>query len=267
MLNYPHINPNLLQIGSITIRWYALMYLLGLFVGIGLVYQNLTKKLGFNLDQIVSLATYLMLGIVLGGRLGYVLIYNFSYYSQNFWQIFAVWQGGMSFHGGAIGVVISIILFSIFYKKDILSMLDLTAFAVTPGLFFGRIGNFINGELYGRITDMPWGMIFPNAGYLARHPSQLYEAFFEGLVLFLVLGFFLKFCQLKKGQVFALFFVLYGFFRFVIEFFREPDSQIGLFFNLFSMGQIWCLVMIIIGIILFSFLFLKTSDPIKKLVT
>jgi phosphatidylglycerol:prolipoprotein diacylglycerol transferase len=197
-----------------------------------------------------------MIGIIIGGRLGYVIFYNPDYYLNNLLEIFKLWNGGMSFHGGFIGVVFAVIYSSKISKTAILILADLIAIVAPIGIFFGRLANFINGELYGRITNHSFGMIFPNAGNSPRHPSQLYEAFFEGFLLFIIMLLFIKFTNIlnKKGLITALFLSCYGSFRFMIEFFREPDANIGLLYFNFSMGQLLSLPMIIVGLYFIIFI-------------
>jgi phosphatidylglycerol:prolipoprotein diacylglycerol transferase len=197
-----------------------------------------------------------MIGIIIGGRLGYVIFYNPDYYLNNLLEIFKLWNGGMSFHGGFIGVVFAVIYSSRISKTAILILADLIAIVAPIGIFFGRLANFINGELYGRITNHSFGMIFPNAGNSPRHPSQLYEAFFEGFLLFIIMLLFIKFTNIlnKKGLITALFLSCYGSFRFMIEFFREPDANIGLLYFNFSMGQLLSLPMIIVGLYFIIFI-------------
>ena len=197
-----------------------------------------------------------MIGIIIGGRLGYVIFYNPDYYLNNLLEIFKLWNGGMSFHGGFIGVIFAVIYSSKISKTPILILADLIAIVAPIGIFFGRLANFINGELYGRITNHSFGMIFPNAGNSPRHPSQLYEAFFEGFLLFIIMLLFIKFTNIlnKKGLITALFLSCYGSFRFMIEFFREPDANIGLLYFNFSMGQLLSLPMIIVGLYFIIFI-------------
>ena len=197
-----------------------------------------------------------MIGIIIGGRLGYVIFYNPDYYLNNLLEIFKLWNGGMSFHGGFIGVVFAVIYSSKISKTPILILADLIAIVAPIGILFGRLANFINGELYGRITNHSFGMIFPNAGNSPRHPSQLYEAFFEGFLLFIIMLLFIKFTNIlnKKGLITALFLSCYGSFRFMIEFFREPDANIGLLYFNFSMGQLLSLPMIIVGLYFIIFI-------------
>jgi len=190
-------------------------------------------------------------GVIIGGRLGYVFLYNYSYYSEHFLEIFYIWKGGMSFHGGLLGVIIAQIITSKKFKVHFFIITDITSITVPFGFMLGRIANFINGELYGRVTDHPLGIIFPNGGSLPRHPSQLYEALFEGFILLLVLNilFYFSHLKLKPGIITGIFIFLYGFFRFLIEFAREPDPQIGLLIFNLTLGQFLCFLMIVIGIV------------------
>jgi len=255
MLEYPTINPVLLSLGPLQIRWYGLMYVIGFSAAYQLVVYQ-AKKFGWTrmLQQIDNLNLALIIGLILGGRLGYVFFYNPTYYFAHPLEIPATWSGGMSFHGGCLGALLAGFFFCRRNELNFWKAADLFAVTVPIGLFFGRLGNFINGELYGRITDVPWGMVFPDGGPLPRHPSQLYEAVFEGLVLFLLL-WTLKAKPWKQpssslwqhGTLLALFLVAYGFFRFLVEFVREPDPQIGFVFLRFSMGQLLCLLMIGVG--------------------
>jgi len=250
MLPYPNINPEIIKIGPLSIRWYGLMYLIG-FICSYLILKREIKRKGIRVEKdfLENLYFYLILGLLIGARLGYVIFYNLSYYIENPLHIFAIWQGGMSFHGGLIGVVISAWLFTRTKKFDFFTLTDMLVLTAPIGIGLGRIGNFINGELYGRVTDVPWAMIFPEGGPLPRHPSQLYEAVLEGVVIFAILWFFKdKFS--RSGILSSLFLVLYGIFRFFVEFFREPDPQIGYILGIFTMGQILCLIMIFSGTLL-----------------
>jgi phosphatidylglycerol---prolipoprotein diacylglyceryl transferase len=258
---FPDIDPVALQIGPVMIRWYSLAYIAGFFGGWGMAHALVRRsKLPLPTNkQIDDFLFWMILGVILGGRLGYVLFYNLSYYMDNPLHIIKTWEGGMSFHGGLLGVVIAVIWFSVKNKIPVLRLGDLAACGATVGLFFGRLANFINGELYGRVTTSPWGMVFPGGGELPRHASQLYEAATEGLLLFLILNglaFFKPSIQRKQGFLFGLFLMFYGSFRFMIEFAREPDVQIGLYFNLISQGQILCFPMILLGL----FFVLKAKD-------
>ena len=257
MLEFPNINPVAIDLGIIQIRWYAISYIAGILFSWSLI-LNIIKFKNLKIDNkvISELISNSMIGIIIGGRLGYVIFYNPDYYLNNLLEIFKLWNGGMSFHGGFIGVVIAVIYSSKISKTAILILADLIAIVAPIGIFFGRLANFINGELYGRITNHSFGMIFPNAGNSPRHPSQLYEAFFEGFLLFIIMLLFIKFTNIlnKKGLITALFLSCYGSFRFMIEFFREPDANIGLLYFNFSMGQLLSLPMIIVGLYFMIFI-------------
>ena len=250
-----NINPILVELGPIRVTWYGLMYVFGFFASYLLVrYQMKRKDFGVSKLEVENLYFYLILGLIIGGRLGYVLFYDIKMYLKDPLEIFAIWHGGMSFHGGLIGVLIVGILFSWKNKKSFLKIADLFIVTAPIGLGFGRIGNFINGELYGRVTQVPWAMIFPtDKDLLPRHPSQLYESALEGGVLFLIL-WFLKDKKLPTGGLLAIFLSLYGLFRFFVELFREPDPQLGFILGPFTMGQTLSSFMIIGGIILFLYL-------------
>lgn len=253
LFTHPGFNPIALQIGSFGIHWYGLMYLVGFFGGLWLG-QYQVKRLS-RIDPASpwqdrdpdDMLFYIALGVVLGGRLGYVLFYQPAYFLQHPLEIFALWQGGMSFHGGFIGVMVAMALFARRRKVVWLQLMDFVAPLVPIGLGAGRLGNFINGELWGRPTNSDWGMIFPQVDSLARHPSQLYEFALEGVLLFLILWCFAG----KKhpvGAVSALFLLGYGSFRFLVEFTREPDSFLGLLSLGLSMGQWLCVPMILAGL-------------------
>lgn len=250
---FPEIDPIAFQIGPIAIRWYSLAYIAGFFGGWGVAHM-LAKRSGITkptLDQIGDFLFWMVLGVILGGRIGYILFYNLDYFVNNPMHMLKTWEGGMSFHGGLLGVVVAVLAYAWKHKIPVLRLGDLAACGATVGLFFGRLANFINGELYGRVTDSKWGMVFPQGGPLPRHASQLYEAATEGLFLFLLLNglaWFRPQIQKYYGLLFGLFLTLYGIFRFIIEFAREPDAQIGLHLGLISQGQILCLPMIFIGI-------------------
>jgi len=247
-----HINPILIDLGPIRVSWYGLTYVLGFFVSYLLVRYQLKKKdFGVSKLDVENLFFYLILGLIIGARLGYVLFYDLKMYVTDPLEIFAVWHGGMSFHGGLIGVLLVGILFSWKNKKSFWKIADLFIVTAPIGLGLGRIGNFINGELYGRATQVPWAMIFQtDRHHLPRHPSQLYESALEGGVLFLIL-WFLKDRELPDGGLLAAFLSLYGLFRFFVECFREPDPQLGFILGPFTMGQILSSFMIVGGIVLF----------------
>ena len=246
-----NFDPVAFQILSFEIRWYSLAYILGIIIGWILCKKIFIKNLDIN-QKFDDYITYLIIGIVIGGRLGYVLFYNFNYYINNILDIFKIWQGGMSFHGGLLGIIVASILFAKKNNQDLFVYTDLVSLVAPIGIFFGRLANFINSELYGKVTEVPWAVTFVQVDNLSRHPSQLYEAIFEGIILFiLLLHFKSKNFLAKPGLISGLFLIFYSLFRFCIEFFRVPDEQIGyLIFNL-SMGQIISLVFIMIGTIVF----------------
>jgi phosphatidylglycerol:prolipoprotein diacylglycerol transferase len=250
-----NINPILVKLGPIQVSWYGLMYVFGFLASYLLVrYQMKRKDFGVSKLDVENLYFYLILGLVIGARLGYVLFYDLKMYLADPLEIFAIWHGGMSFHGGLIGVLLVGILFSWKNKKSFLKIADLFIVTAPIGLGLGRIGNFINGELYGRVTQVPWAMIFPtDKDLIPRHPSQLYESALEGGILFLIL-WFLKDKKLPTGGLLAVFLSLYGLFRFFVELFREPDPQLGFILGPFTMGQTLSAFMIIGGIILFLYL-------------
>lgn len=246
-MNLPAIDPVFLRIGPLQFRWYGLMYIIG-FVAAYFIIKSEAKKrnLPINAETVSDLVFTIALGIVLGGRLGYILFYNLSWYVAHPLKVFAVWEGGMSFHGGLLGALIAAIYTFKKYGLDFWQMSDIIAQTGPVGLGLGRIGNFINGELFGRTTDQPWGIVFPDGGPMPRHPSQLYEAFLEGLLLF---GLVRLMARLKApdGSVFWTFIGGYGLFRFMVEFFREPDQQIGFLWGTVTMGQMLSLPMFILG--------------------
>jgi phosphatidylglycerol:prolipoprotein diacylglycerol transferase len=252
-----NIDPILVELGPIRVGWYGLMYVFGFLFSYLLVrYQIKRKDFGISKIEVENLYFYLILGLIIGARLGYVLFYDLKFYLSHPFEAFAIWHGGMSFHGGLIGVLIVGIFFSWKNKKSFWKIADLVIVTAPIGLGLGRIGNFINGELFGRVTQVPWGMIFPKGGSLPRHPSQLYESALEGGVLFLIL-WFLKNKKLPTGGLFAIFLSLYGAFRFFVEFFREPDAHLGFILGPFTMGQILTAFMIVGGVILFLYLIIK----------
>tara|TARA_B100000787_G_C16128333_1_gene266108 strand:- start:218 stop:1000 length:783 start_codon:yes stop_codon:yes gene_type:complete len=246
-----NFDPVAFQILSLEIRWYSLAYIIGITLGWAYCKKNLIKD-----HQILSIfddfITYLVVGVILGGRLGYILFYNPRYYLENPAEILMVWNGGMSFHGGLIGVIVASQLFSKKNKVNQFIFLDLVALCAPIGIFFGRIANFINSELIGRTTDLPWSVQFILIDDVKRHPSQLYEAFFEGMILFFLLRYFFRKNYLQNpGKISALFLIFYSLFRFFLEFFRSPDPQIGyLIFNL-TLGQLISILFLMTGIFLF----------------
>ncbi|MBN2429460.1 MAG: prolipoprotein diacylglyceryl transferase [Deltaproteobacteria bacterium] len=259
-MSYPQIDPEIFSIGPLSVRWYGMMYLLAFVLGFGIVrYLGKLRHLAISKETVSDLFFYVMLGVILGGRLGYVLFYNFDFYLHHPLSIPAVWEGGMSFHGGLLGVIIASYLFC--RKKDLPVLLvgDILVAAASLGLGFGRLGNFINAELWGRTTDMPWGMVFPGAGPLPRHPSQLYEAVLEGAVLFSLL-MWMHHKKATYGIPFFSFFFFYGCFRFFVEFFREPDAQLGFLWSFVTMGQLLSVPMILFAIGGWLFVFKKRQN-------
>jgi len=259
-----NINPILIDLGPIRVSWYGLMYVFGFLFSYLLVRRQMRRKdFGISKSEVDDLYFYSILGLIAGARLGYVLFYNLKMYLENPLEIPAFWHGGMSFHGGLIGVLTAGIFFCWKNKKSFWKTADLIIVTIPIGLGLGRIGNFINGELYGRVTQVPWGMIFPQGGPLPRHPSQLYESALEGGVLFLVL-WFLKDKKLPAGGLLAIFLFFYGLFRFFVEFLREPDPQLGFILGPFTMGQILSAFMTVGGTVLF-FYFKKTRQALVSL--
>tara|TARA_E500000178_G_scaffold233742_1_gene230200 strand:+ start:2670 stop:3452 length:783 start_codon:yes stop_codon:yes gene_type:complete len=242
-----NFDPVAFSIFSLDFRWYSLAYIFGILAGWVMAKKFLlnTEELKVKFDDYIS---FLILGIILGGRLGYVIFYNFDYYSNNILEIFKIWQGGMSFHGGLLGVILASIWFAKRNNHNPYVYLDIVSSVAPIGIFFGRIANFINSELYGIETSLPWGVKFIKVDNLYRHPSQLYEAIFEGLFLFIILIYLRnKISRRIPGLISAMFLIIYSTFRFVIEFFRVPDEQLGyILFNL-SKGQILSLIFLVIG--------------------
>ena len=247
-MTYPHIDPVFLRLGPLEFRWYGLMYICGFLAAYFIIVAGAKRKgLPLVKDDIADLIFTVAVGVILGGRLGYILFYNLSFYLSHPAKLFAVWEGGMSFHGGLTGAIVAGLYFIRKHKLRFYPLAD-TAFLAGPvGLGLGRIGNFINGELYGRVTDVPWGIVFPGGGPLPRHPSQLYEAFLEGPVMFLILYTIWRKVP-RDGVVFWAFIALYGLFRFFVEFVREPDAQLGYLFGELSMGQLLSLPMFLLGL-------------------
>ena len=252
-----NFDPVLIDLGLFQIRWYSIAYILGIVIGWWYATKiiKLTTSNKYNFEQIKKshfndLIIYLVIGIILGGRLGYVFFYNLDYYLQNIFEIFKLWQGGMSFHGGLIGVIISIIFFSRKTKINFFKFADIISCVAPIGIFLGRIANFINGELYGKISTLPWSIVFPNGGDVARHPSQIYEAILEGIILFILIIYFALKKQLlfKAGYISGLFLVSYSILRIFSEIFREPDLHLGLFFNYFSLGTVLSIATLVAGL-------------------
>jgi phosphatidylglycerol---prolipoprotein diacylglyceryl transferase len=249
-MQFPNIDPIFLQIGPLAFRWYGLMYILG-FVSAYFIISAGAKRRNLPLtrDDVADLIFSVAMGIILGGRFGYVLFYNFSFYLEHPLKAIAIWEGGMSFHGGVSGAILAGWWYARKKKIHFFRMADIGFMAGPVGLFFGRIGNFINGELYGRTTTVSWGLVFPGGGPYPRHPSQLYEAFLEGPVLLLILWVTSR-KNRPDGVVFWTFIAGYGLFRSFVELFREPDAQIGLFLGSVSMGQLLSLPMFILGVMM-----------------
>jgi phosphatidylglycerol:prolipoprotein diacylglycerol transferase len=246
-MHFPQIDPVFLRIGPLQFRWYGLMYVLA-FVATYLILRSETrrKQLPLTTDDVADLVFFGAMGVVLGGRLGYILFYKLPFYLTHPLQIFAVWEGGMSFHGGFLGVILAFVIYARRKRIPFFTLIDMAALCAPVGLGLGRIGNFINGELYGRQTDVPWGMIFPGGGPLPRHPSQLYEAFLEGLLLFLIVRTVSRGSS-ATGVAGWTFVAGYGLFRFIVEFFRQPDDHLGFLVAFFSMGQLLSLPMFLLG--------------------
>ena len=254
-----NFDPVAVQIFSVEIRWYSLAYVIGILFG-WFLSKRIFIKDPLLKEKFDDYITYLIIGIIIGGRLGYVLLYNPNFYLNNLIDVFKIWQGGMSFHGGLVGVIATSVLFAKKNDQDSFIYLDVVSIVAPIGIFFGRISNFINSELYGIETNLPWAVKFIQVDNLYRHPSQLYEAIFEGLILFIVLIYFRKKGFMKiPGLISGLFLIFYSFFRFIIEFVRVPDEQLGyIFFNL-TMGQIVSFIFFLIG----SYLVI-TKHEIKK---
>ncbi len=244
-MEYPQIDPVAFSLGPVSVHWYGLTYLVGIGLAWWLARQR-AKRLGLTHEQIGDLVFYAALGVVLGGRLGYALFYHFDRVLADPLWLLRVWEGGMAFHGGFLGVVVALIVFARRHRLHWLELGDFVAPLTPIGLGLGRLGNFINGELWGRTTEVPWGMVFPGAGDMARHPSQLYQFALEGLLLFILLWIFSRQPR-PLGSVSGLFLLGYGSLRFLVEFTREPDAHLGLLTAGLSMGQLLSLPMILVG--------------------
>ncbi len=256
-----NLDPILLDFGLITIRWYSLAYIFGILIGwwYGRIIlqkksQNFEKNI--NLTVFDDLITFLIISIILGGRIGYVIFYNIDYYIQNPIDIVMIWKGGMSFHGAMLGIIIGTYFFSKKHNIKTFVFLDIIACVAPIGIFLGRIANFINGELVGKTTNVYWGVVFPKIDNLARHPSQLYQALLEGIALFLIMRLVLFKKSYKIGDCSTMFLIFYGIFRIFAEFFRQPDMQLGYIFSFISMGMILSIFMLVAGIIIY----LKKND-------
>jgi len=260
------LNPILINFGFFEIRWYSIAYIFGILIGWWLAKKIIFFKIEnkiiiFDLKRFDDLISYIIISIILGGRIGYVIFYNFSYYLNNPIDIFKIWEGGMSFHGALIGIIVGTYFFSKKIKINTYFFLDIIACVAPVGIFFGRIANFINGELYGKPGSFTWSVIFPKIDMIPRHPSQLYEAFLEGIILFSILITLIFKKNIKIGVCSGLFMILYGVFRILAEQFREPDKQIGYLFDLLSMGSILSLIMLLAG--LFILIKIKNNEIYK----
>lgn len=253
MLHFPALDPIALSLGPVKVHWYGLMYLAGFLAGWRLAVRDAESGVRTLLvkEQIGDFIFYMAMGVVIGGRIGYVLFYDFDRFTQNPLWLFQAWTGGMSFHGGFLGVMLGCAFFARKHQIEVTALFDYVAPYAAPGLGFGRLGNFIGQELWGRPTDLPWGMVFPKDPLqLARHPSQLYQFFLEGIVLFAILYWFTRTSR-PRWSVSGLFLLCYGIFRFSVEFVREPDVQIGYeWFGWMTRGQELCLPMIVGGLCL-----------------
>ena len=247
-----NFDPVAFQVFSIEIRWYSLSYIFGLIFG-WIYCQRFLIKDSSKSKLFENYITYLIIGLILGGRIGYVIFYNISYYLENPIEILMIWNGGMSFHGAVIGIIISSAIFCKKNKEDLFYFLDLVALSSPIGIFLGRISNFINSELYGRETNIAWSVKFLKVDNLNRHPSQLYEALFEGLLLFIILNFINSKNQNSSGFISSIFLIIYSIFRFFIEFTREPDAHLGLLYFNLSLGQLISIFTAILGLILYSY--------------
>ncbi len=262
---FPDIDPIAFEIGPLAVRWYALSYMAGILLGWW--YALKLARSGPEgsrptAPEIDDFITWMVLGVIAGGRLGYVLFYAPGVYLESPLEALMIWKGGMSFHGGMLGVLLAMVLYARKRQIPLLRLSDIVCAAVPIGLFFGRLANFVNAELYGKHTDVWWGVIFPDGSGFPRHPSQLYEAFLEGLVLFALLAVLIRIPSIRDraGTITGVFLMGYGLSRFMVEFVRVPDAQIGYIANLITMGQILCLPMIIIGVILIILSGRKISD-------
>ena len=251
-----NLNPIIFDFGILSLRWYSLAYILGIVFGWWygkkiIFFINNRNKKNYNLDLFDDYITYIIISLIIGGRLGYVLFYNIEYFFSNPVEIFFIWNGGMSFHGGLLGIIIGTIIFSKKNNFDKLVLLDVVSCVAPLGIFFGRLANFINAELYGKPTDVSWAVIFPLVDNQGRHPSQIYEALLEGALLFFILNLIIKKTSYKKGICAAIFLIFYSISRIISEFFREPDIQVGYIFNYISMGSLLSFFMFGLGILMY----------------
>lgn len=259
-LSFPDISPIMFSIGPLAIRWYSMAYLVGIVAGWMLVNRNVRiNKLGLEKTQIEDLMFYITLGIILGGRLGYAIFYGGAEMWLKPWRLLEIWKGGMSFHGGVVGVIAAVWLFSRKIKYSFLALTDLAVLYAPIGIFLGRLANFVNDELWGRVTTVPWAVRFPAGGYLPRHPSQLYEGLLEGVLMFVVLNLLWQLPKIRRihGVVSALFIIFYGCFRIILEQFREPDAQLGFFFGGVTMGQMLSIPLMVGGLAVLVWCFRK----------
>ena len=258
-LDFPTINAVIFEIGPLALRWYGVMYLIGFLAAFWLANRRLSRT-DWSKEQLSDLLFYGFMGVVLGGRIGYVLFYNFSVFLDNPLYLFRIWEGGMSFHGGCLGVIVATYWYAKRRGWSFLRVGDFIAPLVPIGLGAGRIGNFINGELWGRTTDVPWAFVFPGAGPMPRHPSQLYEFALEGVLLFVILWLYSAKPR-PVGSVGGLFLLCYGAFRFFVEYFREPDAHLDLNALGLSQGQMLCIPMILAGVALIAYA-VKKGDKV-----
>lgn len=261
MLVHPQFDPVALAIGPLKIHWYGLMYVIG-FLGFLIIGKMRSKanNTAMNPDRVDDMMFWGAIGVVVGGRVGYMLFYNLKGFLSDPLSIFQVWDGGMSFHGGLLGVILAMLLLARRWNMSFFQVSDFVAPLVPIGLGAGRLGNFINAELWGRTTDVPWGVVFPNVDQLVRHPSQLYQAFLEGLVLFLVLNWFRKLSP-PVGAISGLFMIGYGLARILVEFFREPDAHIGyLAWGWLTEGQLLSVPMVLAGMVVMWIAYRKQAD-------
>jgi phosphatidylglycerol:prolipoprotein diacylglycerol transferase len=268
IIPYPAINPVLISIGPFAVRWYALAYIVGIITGWFYARAIIASdrlwggRAPFTVTDFDDFVIWITLGIILGGRIGYVLFYNLPHFAANPIEIFELWNGGMSFHGGVIGCILAVVLFAKQRAVPTLSLADVTAAVAPIGLFLGRLANFINGELWGRPTDVPWAMVFPHGGDLPRHPSQLYEAALEGVVLFIVLALLMHSGALKRpGLLTGVFAIGYAVARTTCEFFREPDIQLGFLWGGLTMGMLLCIPLLLAGIAVLAIAFQRAPKP------
>ena len=252
-LAYPEISPIAFSLGPLAVRWYSLAYLFGILSAWFLLLRNIKKyQLPLDKAKVEDLVFYVTLGIILGGRLGYAIFYGGAAMWQNPLHLLEIWKGGMSFHGGVAGVIIAVYVYARKIQYSFLGLMDLVALYTPIGIFLGRLANFVNDELWGRVSNVAWAVRFPNGGFLPRHPSQLYEAFLEGLVMLVILNFALRYKAVreKHGVVSALFVLFYGIFRMLLEQFREPDMQLGFIIGHITMGQLLSLPLVLTGVAL-----------------